>query len=68
MAQPLDESLTPSQDLCVDESVVFFKGHQNFKQNVKAKGHRFTVGFTSSVAETGNVSNVWVFTGKDTNI
>jgi hypothetical protein len=68
MAQPLDESLTPFQDLCVDESLVFFKGQQNFKQYVKAKGHRFAIMFTSSVTETGNVSNVWVFTVKDTNI
>jgi hypothetical protein len=57
------------QDLCVDESLVLFKGRLNFKQYIKTKRHRFGIKlYLLCDCETGYVSNFRVYTGKDTNI
>jgi hypothetical protein len=62
------DSFIPFQDLCVDESLVLFKGRPNFKLFIKTKRHRFGIKlYLLCDCETGYVSNFRVYTGKDTN-
>jgi len=37
------EVFTPGRDLCVDESLLLFKGHLGFKQYIKTKRARFGI-------------------------
>jgi hypothetical protein len=63
------ETFTPFQNLCIDESLVLFKGHLNFKQYIPSKRHRFGIKvFVLCDRETGYVLDFIVYTGATTDI
>lgn len=60
---------TPHKDLCVDESLMLWKGRLSFKQYIPSKRNRFGVKFfiLCDVA-TGFVQDLIVYTGASTDI
>lgn len=59
----------PFQKLCIDESVVQWKGRLSFKQFLPKKRHRFGVKtFVLCDCKTGFVLDMVVYTGKNTQI
>jgi hypothetical protein len=63
------EAFTPFQNLCIDKSLVLFKGRLNFKQYIPSKRHRFGIKvFVLCDCETGYVLDFVVYTGASTDI
>jgi hypothetical protein len=63
------EVFTPFQNLCIDESLVLFKGRFKFKLYIPSKIHRFGIKvFVLFDCETGYVLDFVVFTGGSTDI
>ncbi|CAH1986982.1 unnamed protein product [Acanthoscelides obtectus] len=68
------KSLHPFQNLCIDESLMLFKGRIGYKQYIPSKRHRFGIKFFSfcdckagctldSIIYTGSNSNIQEFEG-----
>ncbi|KAK4309138.1 hypothetical protein Pmani_000613 [Petrolisthes manimaculis] len=59
----------PFQDLCVDESLMKWRGRLSFRQFLPLKRHRFGVKmFVLCDCDSGYISDFIVYTGKDTAI
>ena len=55
---------SPFQKLCIDESLVLYKGRLRFKQYIPSKRHRFGLKlFVLCDCETGIILNVLIYTG-----
>lgn len=62
-------SFKPGKELCIDESLLLFKGRLFFKQYIPAKRHRFGVKlFVLCDSKTGYILDFVVYTGKTTEI
>lgn len=61
--------LRPQQNLCIDESIMVWKGRLAFKQFIPSKRHRFGVKlFVLCDCATGYILDFIVYTGAQTNI
>ncbi|XP_030641170.1 piggyBac transposable element-derived protein 4-like [Chanos chanos] len=59
----------PHKDLCIDESILKWKGRLSFKQYIPSKRHRFGVKlFVLCDVLTGYVQDLIVYTGSSTDI
>ena len=55
----------PGQDICIDESLIPYKGRIYFRQFIPSKRARFGVkAFVLSESDTGYVSEIEIYTGK----
>ncbi|XP_071050798.1 piggyBac transposable element-derived protein 4-like [Onthophagus taurus] len=62
-------SMKPFKDLCIDESIVPWKGRLSFKQYIPSKRHRFGIKlFVLCDVETGFILDFIVYTGSSTEI
>ncbi|KAG8239803.1 hypothetical protein J437_LFUL019419 [Ladona fulva] len=62
-------TLVPFQNLCIDESLMLFKGRLFFKQYIPSKRNRFGVKiFVICDCETGYILDFIVYTGSDTKL
>jgi hypothetical protein len=62
-------TLMPSQGLCIDESIIVFKGRLIFKQFIPSKRHRFGIKlFVLCDVETGYVLDFIIYCGESTDI
>lgn len=69
LKQKFSDVFTPFQNLCIDESLMLWKGRLVFKQYIPSKRHRFGVKlFILCDVETCFVMNFIVYTGKNTEI
>jgi len=55
---------SPSRDLCVDESLVLFKGRVAFKQFIRTKRARFGIKFFELCTSNGILLNFMIYHGK----
>ena len=55
---------TPGQNLCVDESLVLFKGRLAFKQYIKTKRSRFGIKFYTICTDTGISLDTLIYCGQ----
>lgn len=61
------ESFTPYKELCIDESLMLYKGRLFFKQYIPSKRHRFGIKFfVLCDAVTGYILDFIVYTGATT--
>lgn len=61
-------ALTPGKNLCIDESLLLWKGRLRFKQYIPLKRNRFSIKFFELVdCDTGFILDFIVYTGADTN-
>ena len=58
---------TPGRDLCVDESLLLFKGRLAFKQFIKTKRARFGIKFFELCTKNGMMMDFMVYTGDMSN-
>ncbi|KAG8238671.1 hypothetical protein J437_LFUL018385 [Ladona fulva] len=62
-------TLVPFQNLCIDESLMLFKGRLFFKQYIPSKRNRFgVILFVICDCETGYILDFIVYTGSDSDI
>ncbi|KAJ8927974.1 hypothetical protein NQ314_019500 [Rhamnusium bicolor] len=62
-------SLEPFQNICIDESLMLFKGRLAFKQFIQSKRHRFGVKlFILCDCETSYILDFIIYTGSSTEI
>jgi hypothetical protein len=60
---------TPSQELCIDESLTLWKGKLSFKQFIPSKRNRFEIKFFMLCeCKTGYILNFIIYTGLGTEI
>lgn len=60
-------ALTPGKKVCIDESLLLWKGRLRFKQYIPLKRNRFGIKLFQLVdCETGFILNFTVYTGADT--
>lgn len=63
------DNFYPYQNICIDESLLLFKGRVFFKQYIPSKRHRFGVKFfVACDCQTGYVLNFIVYTGAYTEL
>lgn len=63
------QSFTPFENLCIDESLILYKGRLSFKQFIRTKRHRFGIKlFVLTDVETDYVLDFIVYTGSSTRI
>lgn len=61
--------LYPFQNVCIDESLMLFKGRLAFKQYIPSKRHRFGIKlFLLCDCETGYILDFIIYTGSNTEI
>lgn len=69
LKKQMKETFYPFQNLCIDESLVLFKGRIFFKQYIPSKRHRFGIKFfVLCDCETGYILDFIIYTGKYTNL
>lgn len=69
IVQSFNQIFYPYQDLCIDESMVKWKGRLSFKQYIPSKRHRFGIKlFVLCDVMTGYVQDLIIYTGKSTDI
>ena len=69
LRRKFSEKFKPFQDLCVDESLMLWRGRLSFRQYIPDKRHRFGIKlFVFCDAETDYMLDFIVYTGKDTEI
>lgn len=67
--QNFSKNLAPFRNLCIDESLLLFKGQLGFKQFIPSKRSRFGIKlYVLCDCETGYVLDIIVYTGKDSEI
>lgn len=65
--QKFSSTLHPGKNLCIDESLMLWKGRLKFKQYLPLKRHRFGIKFFELVdCETGFLLRFIIYTGADT--
>lgn len=63
------ENFIPYQNICIDESILLFKGRLFFKQYVPSKRHRFGIKFfVMCDCKTGYILDFIIYTGSTTEI
>lgn len=63
------QNLHPFQNLCIDESLMLFKGRIGYKQYIPSKRHRFGIKFfVLCDCKTGYSLDFIIYTGSSTNI
>ncbi len=69
MKDKFQQFFKPYQNLCIDESVLVWKGRLSFKQYIPSKRHRFGVKlFILCDCETKYILDFIIYTGADTQI
>uniref|UniRef100_A0A803K9B9 PiggyBac transposable element-derived protein domain-containing protein n=1 Tax=Xenopus tropicalis TaxID=8364 RepID=A0A803K9B9_XENTR len=69
LSQRFAEVYTPSQNVCVDESLLLFKGRLKFCQYIPSKRSRYGIKFYKLCeSSTGYTSYFMLYEGKDTNL
>lgn len=69
MKQTFKRSFGPFENICIDESLLLFKGRIFFKQYIPSKRHRFGIKFFLLCdSETGYVLDFIIYTGATTEI
>jgi hypothetical protein len=67
LRKAFNESFQPYQRLCVDESLLLYKGRLSFKQYIPSKRNRFGIkSFILSDCETGFVQDLIIYAGSST--
>lgn len=62
-------TMMPNKNLCIDESIIVFKGRLMFKQYIPSKRHRFGIKmFVLCDVETGYILDFIIYVGKETEI
>lgn len=56
---------TPNKEVCIDETLVPFRGRLSFKQYIKNKRHKFGIKLYKLCTENGYTFNLKVYCGKD---
>ena len=65
----LQNNFTPYKNVCIDESLLLFKGILHFKQNIPSKRSRFGIKmFLISDCKTGYVLDLIIYSGSTTDI
>lgn len=63
------DTFYPFQNLCIDESLMLFKGRLSFKQYIPSKRHRFGIKFfVLCDCETGYILDFIIYCGKESDI
>lgn len=57
--------IIPSENICIDETLVPFQGRLGFKQFIKNKRHKFGIKLYKLCLEKGYTYNVQVYCGRD---
>lgn len=57
--------ITPKEDVCIDESLVPFRGRLSFRQYITNKRHKFGIKLYKLCLEKGYTYNFQVYCGKD---
>nr|BAF82021.1 piggyBac transposase Uribo1 [Xenopus borealis] len=69
LSQRFAEVYTPSQNICVDESLLLFKGRLKFRQYIPSKRSRYGMKFYKLCeSSTGYTRSFMFYEGKDTNL
>nr|BAF82020.1 piggyBac transposase Uribo1 [Xenopus laevis] len=69
LSQRFAEVYTPSQNICVDESLLLFKGRLRFRQYIPSKRARYGMKFYKLCeSSTGYTSFFMFYEGKDSNL
>lgn len=64
-----NDILHPFQDLCIDESLMLYKGRLSFKQYIPSKRNRFGIkSYMLCDCKTGYVQDIIVYCGRSTTI
>ncbi|XP_014614261.1 PREDICTED: piggyBac transposable element-derived protein 4-like [Polistes canadensis] len=64
-----NEVFQPCQRLCIDESLLLYKGRLSFKQYIPSKRSRFGIkSFISSDCDTGFVQDLIIYAGSSTTV
>ena len=67
--QNFQKNIIPYEDICIDESLILFKGRLLFKQYIPSKRHRFGIKlFVMCDVKTGCVLDLIVYVGQQTAI
>lgn len=67
LRKAFNESFQPYQRLCIDESLLLYKGRLSFKQYIPSKRNRFGIkSFILADCETGFVQDLIVYAGSST--
>lgn len=63
------EAFCPFRNICIDESLLLFRGRVFFRQYIPSKRHRFGIKFFLLCdCETGYILDFLVYTGASTNV
>ncbi|XP_056645803.1 piggyBac transposable element-derived protein 4-like [Diorhabda sublineata] len=62
------ETFIPYQNICIDESLMLFKGRLFFKQYIPSKRHRFGIKLFMCDCKTGYILDFIIYTGVTTEI
>uniref|UniRef100_A0AAY5K4P2 PiggyBac transposable element-derived protein domain-containing protein n=1 Tax=Esox lucius TaxID=8010 RepID=A0AAY5K4P2_ESOLU len=69
LTQAFGQVFVPYKDLCIDESLMLWKGRLSFRQYIPSKRHRFGVKFFLLCdVKTGFVQDIIIYTGSTTDI
>ena len=64
--QQFKEVLTPGTNICIDETMVSFRGRLIFKRFIKHKPHKFSIKPYKLRTEKGYTYNIRVYSATDT--
>jgi len=64
--EKFQEIYTPSKNVCIDESLLLWKGRLHFKQYIPLKRSRFGIKLFMLCEDGGYTYRFQVYTGKDT--
>uniref|UniRef100_A0A3P8X756 PiggyBac transposable element-derived protein domain-containing protein n=1 Tax=Esox lucius TaxID=8010 RepID=A0A3P8X756_ESOLU len=69
LTKTFGQVFVPYKDLCIDESLMLWKGRLSFRQYIPSKRHRFRVKFFLLCdVKTGFVQDIIIYTGSTTDI
>lgn len=69
LREKFEQLFVPYQNICIDESLMLWKGRLSFKQYIPKKGHRFGVKFFVIVdCKTGIILGFIIYVGSETEI
>nr|CAI5830572.1 unnamed protein product [Callosobruchus analis] len=65
LLERFQSAIMPAKDLCIDETMVPFRGKLSFKQYIKNKKHKFGIKFYKLCTNDGYTYNLKVYCGRD---
>lgn len=65
LRERFQEVITPSEEICIDETIVPFRGRLAFRQYVKNKRHRYGIKLYKLCLKGGYTYDVNIYCGKD---